>query len=55
MKEHSHTAWFYITAFFGAAIYFIGQADGFWASIVGILKAMVWPAFLIYKLLIHFS
>lgn len=55
MKEHSHTAWFHITGFFGAAIYFINQADGFWASVLGILKAMIWPAFLVYKLFIFIS
>ncbi|TSD02406.1 MAG: hypothetical protein Athens071424_102 [Parcubacteria group bacterium Athens0714_24] len=35
----------------GAAIYYIQQADTFWLGVLGILKAIVWPAFLIYKLL----
>lgn len=34
----------------GAAVYFIQQSVGFWAGAVGILKAIVWPAFLVYKL-----
>lgn len=33
----------------GAAIYFISNAAGFWAGVVGFLKALVWPAFLVYQ------
>ncbi|MEK7142600.1 MAG: hypothetical protein AAB785_00130 [Patescibacteria group bacterium] len=36
-------------AFIGAAVYFIQQADGFWMGVLGLLKAIVWPAMLIYK------
>ena len=32
----------------GAAVYFIGQANGFWMGALGILKALVWPAFVVY-------
>jgi hypothetical protein len=35
----------------GALIYYIQAADGFWAGVLGILKALVWPAFLVYDLL----
>ncbi len=33
----------------GAAIYFISQAATFGAGVVGFLKALVWPAFLVYE------
>jgi hypothetical protein len=33
----------------GAAIYFISQATGFWMGVLGFLKAIVWPAFLVYE------
>ena len=33
----------------GAAIYFISNATTFWMGVVGFLKALVWPAFLIYQ------
>ncbi len=33
----------------GAAVYFIGQATTFGAGVVGFLKALVWPAFLVYR------
>jgi hypothetical protein len=35
----------------GALVYYIGHAHGFWPVILGILKAIVWPAFLVYDLL----
>jgi hypothetical protein len=35
----------------GALVYYIQQADGFWQGVLGILKALVWPAFLVYELL----
>lgn len=40
----------YFAAFVGVAIYYIQQAEGFWMGVLGILKAMVWPAFLAHKL-----
>ena len=33
----------------GAAVFYIGQATGFWMGVVGFLKAIVWPAFLVYE------
>jgi hypothetical protein len=35
----------------GALIYYIQHAATFWAVILGIFKAIFWPAMLIYKLL----
>jgi len=32
----------------GAAIYFISTATTFWMGVLGFLKAIVWPAFLVY-------
>lgn len=34
----------------GAAVYFIRHANTFWAGALGLLKAIVWPAILVYKL-----
>jgi len=39
----------YGLGFIGAAIYFITNATGFWMGVLGFLKAMVWPAFLVYE------
>jgi hypothetical protein len=33
----------------GAAIYFISHAATFWMGVVGFLKAIVWPVFLVYQ------
>lgn len=38
----------YGLGFIGAVVYFIGTATTFWAGVVGFLKALVWPAFLVY-------
>jgi len=38
----------------GAGIYFIQHADTFVLGVLGILKALVWPAFLAYKLFEYF-
>ncbi len=39
----------WVLGFIGAAIYFISNATTFWMGVVGFLKALVWPAFLVYK------
>lgn len=33
----------------GAAIYFISTATGFWMGVLGFLKAIVWPVFMVYE------
>jgi len=35
----------------GAAVYFISHATSFWMGVIGFLKAIVWPAFLVYEAL----
>ncbi len=39
----------------GAAVFFISQASGFWMGVLGFLKALVWPAFLVYEAFKHFA
>jgi len=41
----------YGMGFVGAVVYYIQHADSFWLGALGILKAIVWPAMLVYKLL----
>ncbi|MCX6749775.1 MAG: hypothetical protein NTW17_03480 [Candidatus Pacearchaeota archaeon] len=41
----------YGLGFLGAVIYYISNATSFWNGVLGILKAIVWPAFLVFKLL----
>lgn len=50
--EHGPWGFFFFLAFIGAAIYFISHSGGgFWDVILGLLKAIVWPVFLIYHIL----
>lgn len=41
----------YGLGFVGALVYFMQAASGFGAVVTGILKALVWPAYIVYKLL----
>lgn len=41
----------YGLGFIGAVIYYIQTATGFWDGVLGVLKAIVWPAFAVHKLL----
>ena len=41
----------YFLGFLGAVIYYIQTATTFGQGVLGFLKAIVWPAFLIHKLL----
>jgi hypothetical protein len=35
----------------GAAVYYISVSTGFWMGVLGFLKALVWPAFLVFEAL----
>lgn len=39
----------YGLGFIGAAIYFISTATSFWIGVLGFLKAIVWPVFLVFE------
>jgi hypothetical protein len=39
----------------GAAVYFIGQATSFWTVVLGFIKALVWPAILVYQAFVFLS
>ena len=41
----------YCLGFLGALIYYISTATGFWHGVLGVLKAIVWPAFLVFEVL----
>lgn len=54
MAKHNESASggaFYGLGFIGAAVYFIGKSTGFVGGLLGFLKALVWPAFLVYEAL----
>lgn len=41
----------YGLGFVGAVIYYISIATGFWSGVLGVLKAIVWPVFLVHGIL----
>ncbi|MCK5321626.1 hypothetical protein KAJ38_03535 [Candidatus Pacearchaeota archaeon] len=41
----------YGLGFVGAAVYYISTATSFWNGVFGFLKAIVWPAFLVFDAL----
>jgi len=51
MKDNGISGGIYGMAFIGAAVYYIQHAATFWAGALGLLKALFWPAVLMYKLL----
>ena len=53
-KSHNDSAnsgAFYFLGFVGALVYNMQAAVGFGAVITGFLKSLVWPAYIVYKLL----
>lgn len=38
----------------GALVYYIGHAATFWLGVLGFLKAILWPALLVYEALKYF-
>ena len=40
----------YGLGFLGAVVYFVQSATGFWDGVLGVLEALVWPAFMVYEL-----
>jgi hypothetical protein len=51
MRDKGIFGGIYGMAFIGAAIYFIQNATGFWTGVYGFIKAVFWPAVLMYRFL----
>ena len=52
--HHGHKCVFYGMGVIGAAVFYISTATGFWMGVLGVLKALVWPAMLVFHLLKFF-
>jgi hypothetical protein len=48
IAKHGSSSAVYGLGFIGALVWFISQVNGFWPIVLAILKALVWPAFLVY-------
>ncbi len=49
-SAHASSGGAYFLGFVGAFTYYIVSTDGLWMLAIGFLKALVWPAILVYKL-----
>jgi len=52
--SHGTAGALYFVGFIGALVYWMQAAVGFGAVVTGFLKALVWPAYVVYKLLESF-
>lgn len=52
-STHTTSSAVYGLGFIGAAIYYLAHATSFLAGVIGFLKALVWPAFLVYHALMQ--
>lgn len=50
-NKHASSGAVYFLGLIGAAIYYISMATTFWMGVLGFLKALVWPVFLVYEAL----
>ena len=50
-RGHAKSGGAYFLGFLGAIIYYLQNAAGFWPGVLAILKAIVWPVFLVHHLL----
>ena len=55
MKDNSATGAIYGLGFIGALIYYLQHATTFLVGVIGIFKALVWPAFLVYRVFEFFK
>lgn len=49
--DNGSIGWVMFTAYIGAVVYFVQQDPGFWGFVLALLKAAVWPAFVLYEVL----
>lgn len=50
-KDNCNPGFVYGLGFIGALIYFISTATTFWIGVLGFLKAIIWPVYIVYGLL----
>ena len=54
VKSKGGTGGIWFLGFVGALVYYLHFRSGtFWLVIWAIIKALLWPAFLVYRLLLH--
>jgi hypothetical protein len=51
VKNQGPLGWVFFVAWVGAVVYFVNESTGFWGFILAILKACVWPAYVVHDVL----
>jgi hypothetical protein len=51
MKCEGSVGMGYMLGVVGAVVYYLSAATSFWIGVLGFLKALVWPVFLVHGLL----
>lgn len=54
-KDNCNPGFVYVLGFIGALIYFISTSTSFWNGVLGVLKAMIWPVYIVFNLLKYFG
>jgi hypothetical protein len=49
--DHGPSGFIFFVAYIGAVVYFFQQSPDFWGFIMALLKAAVWPAFVLFHVL----
>ncbi len=48
MYQNAPSGYVMFVAYFGALVYFINQANGFWEVVGSFFQAAVWPGYVVY-------
>lgn len=51
VNQHGPWGFILLVAYIGAVVYFVHISHGFWGFILALLKAAVWPAYVLYHAL----
>lgn len=51
VTENGALGWIFFTAYIGAVVYFFSLDVTFWGFILALIKAIFWPAFLVFEAL----
>ncbi|MDQ3064653.1 MAG: hypothetical protein M3Q36_00050 [bacterium] len=49
-KNEAKFGWFAFLTYVGAAWYFLQISFGFWPSVLALIKAGIWPVYLIHRI-----
>lgn len=51
VTDNGALGWIFFTAYIGAVIYFFQLDMTFWGFVLALLKAAVWPAYVVFEIL----